>query len=475
MDPKEMLKEQLYKRVDQGLSLADGKYKSLVTESCLAYQTSRRESMPDMRKAILASSLDQYRRRLIESGIPAKYIDEAVENVSDVTNPISLMFSMISLLVPNFAYMDACAVQPMPTETSPIFFQNLIANTTRNGVTQGDSLLGGTAWNSNNQYSSNRNKEAIVGSATPWTLTTAIHPLLKGTVKVWSADKSILLKDDGAGGFTRIKGTITLGAASVNYTTGVISIATSAGALTGGTVDYRYDMDAAGLDPAQVLYEWSTKSLTANPRRLRSLYALENFYAAKQVLQGIDVDKLLSDSMLGYMNKEVSCGVFDDMQDECLSAATWTSTLPSGVSWAFHRLSMLRTFTGAANGLRKGFNRGSGNILVLGNNWMSEIETFGDDVWAPTKFSKEPIGPYVAGKLNDRFTVIKDMARGDSSGFMAYKGDDTEASYVVGVFIALYNTDPLAMDDLKVRRGMGTSIGQSLLFDNSIVELDITA
>lgn len=479
----ERLKALLSQRIESGLALADSKYKDLITESAIAYESAHQAKMPDMRKAILAYSMEQYATALIQRGVPQQYIKEASDNIADVQNPISMMFSMISLLVPNFAYMDACAVQPMPTETSPFFFQQLTANTARNGVASGTQLLGGTAWASGNDFTGNRRKESMVGSGSPWTLTAASKPLMPGKVKIWSADRTVLLKDNGVGGFTMVKGPLaavfTLGAATVNYTTGAISIAASgtlaSGTITGGVADYRYDMDAAGEDPAQVLYQWSTKSITAYPRRLRSVYALENYLAAKQVLKGVDIDSLLNTSMAGYLNKEISCGVFDNMYDEATGAVTWSKGLPTGVSWAFHRLSILQTLVEAANTTRKNIARGGGNVFVAGTTWMNYIETLGDDIWAPAKFSREPIGPYNAGTLAGKFTVIKNQSFADADAILAYKADDTDASYAVGVFIALYDTDSIALDDLKVRRGIGTSLGESLIFDNSITLCQVTA
>jgi len=382
------------------------------------------------------------------------------------------MYALISILVPNFAYEDVAGVQPMPTEESPIFFQQLTANTARNGVAQGTKLLGANNWSANNLYTSNRTKEVMVDTVTPWTATLTMLPVLPGTVKVKSPT-GIFLKDNGLGGFTLISGTFTLGAATINYATGAISIAGTVGVLDSAVIDYRYDLDA--YEPAQVLYEWATKPMKAHSRRLRSIYGLENYYAAKKVLPGMDIDSAMSTAVAGYLNKEVSCGVFENMLDEVSSVKSWNSTLPAGVSWAFHRLSILETLVEASNKIRKDIARGAGNVIVVGSDWMNVIETLGTDLWKPASYGKEPIGPYTAGTLAGKFTVVKNQQFDDDTGFMAYKGDDTDASYMVGAFIPLYDTDPIALDDLKVRRGMGTSIGESLLFDNSIVELTVTS
>jgi len=477
MGASDKIRSAFQSKLDQGLAMGHSKYGERITEAMVAFEKTHGKPMPEMRQALLANALEQYSMRLKQSNLSEQFIKEASESVGDVTNPISLMYALISILVPNFAYEDAAGVQPMPTEESPIFFQQLTANTARNGVAKGAQLLGSGNWNTNNLYTSNRNKEAIVGAASPWTLAPAVGGsalvggIVPGSVKVKT--DTILLKDNKLGGFTVVSGTCTLGAATINYTTGAISIATSVGSLTGAIVDYRYDLDA--YDPAQVLYEWATMPMKAHSKRLRSIYGLENYYAAKKVLPGMDIDTAMSTAVAGYLNKEVSCGVFENMLDEASSISTWSKALPAGVSWAFHRLSILETMVKASNKIRKDIARGAGNVIVAGSDWMNIIETLGTDLWKPASYGKEPIGPYNAGTLAGKFTIIKNQQLADDTGFMAYKGDDTDASYMVGAFIPLYDTDPIALDDLKVRRGMGTSIGETLLFSNSIIELNVVA
>jgi len=57
---------------------------------------------------------------------------------------------------------------------------------------------------------------------------------------------------------------------------------------------------------------------------------------------------------------------------------------------------------------------------------------------------------------------------------MVYKRDDVDASFIGGVFIGLYATNPIAMDDLNVIQGMGTQFGWVKAFENSLVSLTLT-
>ena len=235
------------------------------------------------------------------------------------------------------------------------------------------------------------------------------------------------------------------------------------------TYDYRFDLDAQSS--VQALFEFSSKPVQAYPRRVRSKYSLDNFYAAKKVLQNYNLDEVLSSSLAGYINKEISGGVFENMASAASATYTWSSTLPSGVSWAFHRLSVLQPVIQAKNAIRKNTARHGGNVWVTGTNMINVVETLGSDMWVPKKYDREPIGPYVAGTLQGNIKVIKNQDFADNQSIMAFKADDTDASYTVGVFIGLYATDPLAMDDLHVIQGLGTKIGETQVFANSIVNI----
>lgn len=477
MDKTNDLRRILASKIETQVKTAQaGPYGDLLAQASQAYEQRFRTKMPEMRQAILLNNYEQIAQRLKSSGMPSEFIKSAVENIGDVSNPIAMLFQMVSVLVPNFSYMDVVATQPMPTADSPIFFPQLSANTTRNGVTEGDKLLGGTAWEAKNDYTANRERKGLTLGASDATGTLTYLPL----------DNKIFIRLAKASGAT-IKIKVSAGGAIPSTagwcTGGTVNLSTKAVTVTGvvpnsvtvATCDYRYSFEANGLDPVQMTFEFASTNIVAEPRRLRSLYNLDNFFAAKNVLKGFDLDSALSDSVNGYMNKEISCGVFDNMLDESSSTITWSKTLPAGVSWAFHRLSILEKMVAGKNAIRKTIARGPGNKLVLGTDWMNIIETLGSDLWVPEKYQREPIGPYKAGTLAGQFDVVKNQGFADDTGFMSYKADDTDASYAVGVFIGLYNTDPLTFDDLKVRRGMGTQIGEKLIFSNSIVEMKITA
>ena len=69
--------------------------------------------------------------------------------------------------------------------------------------------------------------------------------------------------------------------------------------------------------------------------------------------------------------------------------------------------------------------------------------------------------------------VLKNQDFAEDVNLMGYKRDDVDASFGGGSFISLYNTNPIALDDLTVISGYGTQCGFKKMFDNSLMELVI--
>lgn len=455
----------------------DSIHSNMIAQARDAYAKRWGKTLSKEKECILQQSLSKYQEVLTQRGMTRQQIQSAVSDISKVDNPISMLYNLMSILIPNFAYTEVVGVQPMPTKESPIFYPQITANTARNGFSVGDKLLGATNWATGNTYTTNKKTSAatVTTGSADVTFTATEGSCLPGTVVIKitiSGTGTAYIYDDGKGVLSTVTGYTSTTAGTVNYSTGAVAFALAANAATGDAVDvtYRYDWGST-QEPAQATFEWISKPLTANPYRLRSTYALDNFYAAKQVLNGYDIDAVMATAIGGYINKEISGNVFDDMAARTDATYTWTSTLPTGVSWAQHRLSIVQPIVAAGNAIRQNVARSGGNFVVAGTNWMNQIETLGNDIWEPVKYTAEPIGPYVAGTLLGKFKVLKNQDYADTQAVMGYKRDETDASYMAGVYIGLYSTAPLAKDDLNVVQGMGTQMGSTKALDNSLVQL----
>ena len=468
-------------------SKVDPMHNNLIAQSRDAYAKRWGRKMEASKEACLKNSLNHVNAILQSRGVTREMIASATADISKVDNPISMLYNLMSILIPNFAYTEVCAVQPMPTEESPIFYPQITANEDRNNITKGTALLGSTNWAKSNTYSTNKvlrkSTDAADGpvvSGTNITFTAPEGSIIPGTVEVTisgAADGFAI--DDGKGAIKQVASVITSG--TVDYSAGTVSITLDAAASGADVaIKYRYDWaatsDGTGKKPAQVVFEWVSKVIRANPYRLRSTYALDNFYAAKQVLGGYDIDQVLATSLGGLINKEISCNVFDEMLAHADGTATWSSVLPSGVAQIEHNMSVLQSLIEASNEIRKNIARSGANYIVAGTKLMNIIESLSGnfynskDIWKANGYSAEPIGPYVAGELFGRFKVLKNQDFDEDVALLGYKRDDVDSSYACGSFIGLYATNPLAKDDLTVVQGMGCKMGSVQMFENSLLK-----
>ncbi len=459
----------------------------LIEKAKATYLTSSGSKMSEVKQVLLAQAYE--RAFLLASsknqGLTREHIISATQNLKNVDNPAAYIFALLDAVIPNLTYADVVAVAPMVTPKSPIYFPQLTANDSRNGITKGDKLLGATNWNSNNFYTSNRYRnysvdltEAVGNSTISFTLEAPAFPIYENQVRVvytqaGSTPKVYNFVDNGSGGFVNNPALADSG--SIDYSDGKVTLNFGFSIATGDTLvmDFKYSLDAT--KPAQVLFEFATKELDAQPRRIRSVYKLDNFYLASQVLtSNFDLEQQMQRAVSGYINKEISGGVFDNLLDNVTGSFIFDDTIPAGVSWAMYRYGVLASIIQAKNNIRQNVQRGEGNILVCGTAMMNLLETMEDNIYKPIAGAEKTIGPYVAGELMGRFKVVKNQDFPDDTSVMVFKNSDVDASYVVGVNVPLYASDPLSLDTLEVVQGMGTLMAESQLFDNSIVEIVLT-
>jgi hypothetical protein len=465
----------------KGISQDSGHLGNFLAQSVASYEEKKRRKMPESSKAILLQSFNQMTQVMQnQRGLSKEAIMSAISDISKVDNPITLAFNLMSILIPNFTYTEIMGLQPIPTKESPIFFPQIIANESRNNVAAGSVLLGSTNWNESNDFTTNHVTMAmtVTASSKNVTFTAPEGSIIPGSVFIQlniNTVGSVFVTDNGEGGLVAVSGfTDAAAPGTVNYSAGTVAmlLAANATANDSASIGYRYELTDT-MKPAQAVIGWSTSKVRAEPYRIRTKFNLDDFFQVKQVLSGYDIDKVLNTSVAGYINKEISCGVFNDLLYRTDADFSWDSANPTGVAWALHRLSLVQTFVRGGNGIRKNVARSGGNWAVVGTEWMNFIETLGDDLWKSEAPSEEPIGPYVAGTLAGKFKVIKNQDYPDAQAVMGYKKDDVDASVLGGVFIGLYSTNPIAMDDLTTIQGMGTQFGWTKVFDNSLVSLSM--
>lgn len=473
MDKKEAV-EKLNARFESIKSSQDKETSTLISNAREAYAKKWGKKMDVAKEAVLMQSIQQYTKTLLGKGMTREQIaSAATADISKVDNPIAMLYNLMSILIPNFAYTEVCAMQPLPTKKSPMFYPTVVANTARGGIAKDTPLFGSTNWNNGTTYTTNKliedgtdsgatlTKEPIVG--------TVVVEMTLGGSKLFYAQEQ-----DGSFKKKNAEDPITISVSGKTVTIGGASGATDV------KVSYRYDWATyanGSEDPiGQITLKWESKEVMAHPYRLRSTYQLDNFYEAKNVLGGYDIDGILATTLGGLINKEISGNVFDDMAKRADASYTWNKAVPSGVAWALHRLSVIDDINGTSLGLYHNVRRSAANYAIVGRDWIQAFGNLGTDMYTGTGYAngKIPLGPHVAGTLKTATGDIKVIFNDDydpTFSLFGYKADDTDASYGAGVFIGLYSTAPIAKDDLECIQGAGTQMGSVKLFDNSLASL----
>ena len=70
------------------------------------------------------------------------------------------------------------------------------------------------------------------------------------------------------------------------------------------------------VSPAGLTFEWDTVELIADPRRVRAHYRLDDYYAAKKMLQDYDIDAVMSSGLADSLTRKfpaeflITCLIF---------------------------------------------------------------------------------------------------------------------------------------------------------------------
>jgi hypothetical protein len=473
--------------LEEGLRL-EKRYTKYLGPIREAYKEVRGTDVPDHIIGNTARCLENLNTWFLEKGIdptrPEMYLMETTNPLS-VGTFVNYGFDIISALMPALVVEDIVSVQAMDREVGQIFYLNFVRGTTKGGsFTQGqDALNAQTGVNYSTTYTSDDVTAEVGddqpdGSTTVLTHTLAFLPAIAGTVN-FATDESTPKTgvDNGAGGWT----STALSGGSINYTTGAISLTFSSAPAGGSalTFTYRYDMDSSDpISTVELDLEVTASTITAIKRRLRSNWLMDASFSLQKA-HGRDVEKELMNAVLGVVNSEISQEIMGQLRtlNTQPDMTAWDKT-PSAVNIAYylHKLSLIDRLVEGSNQIWGSTHRAHGNVVIGGMDFCNVVETLGSDYWKPASYNAVPVGPHFLGTLSNRWKVYKNDNYPTSAFTLGFKGDSwLDAAYVYGPYIPIYTTPPVALDDLKVRRGTGTSYGRQFVntlmwVEGSIIE-----
>lgn len=393
-----------------------------------------------------------------------------VTKILQIGNFDKFAFPIIRAVYPNLIANEIVSVQPMAGPVSLIFYLDYLYGTAKGGISSGaaafDARTGGTG---NETFSGDAvNQENLFGQVSSGDLsagTTAFGPIRPGTVTIQyttSSNGAATVTDDGNGGLVGLHSGDT---GSITYSNanglGAVTIDSSGNNITAITITYRYDSEAVDNVP-QIDLQLTSAPVMALVRKLRARWSLE---AAQNLnaLHGLDAEAELVGIMAEVIKQELDREIINDLNSfAAAGTVTWDKTVPMGISYTEHKLSIVDSFVSLNNKVYQATKRAQTNWLVAGIAVCDVVETLPTFVAAPGALGTQSnSGVLKIGTLNNRWTVYKDPFLTSTSWIQGYKGNSfLDTGYVYSPYIPLYTTPTIILDDFIGRKGIGTQYGK---------------
>lgn len=360
------------------------------------------------------------------------------------------------------------SIQTLEDEQGLVYFKNVISQTTRGGITKGETLVdakkGFQADESN--FGSELIKDEVLGTttaATTQTFTSAKKPIRK------NAPSSIKIVDLGGAGIDwtgtfDINGNLLspqMMTGSINFDTGAISLTFSAAPATGKTIKLTYREDFEQTDVPEVQSALTTDFVRTDVWALKQLTsAFKSFQMQKRF--GVMADEDAINDLVGLFADIESRNVIGALKDLATAqsavngAITFDATVPTGVAEVDHRQSFKYKLGLADSYINRAAGRGSANRLVAGHKACEYIRAL--DGFTPVQ-TGVGLGAHLFGYL-DGLPVIRAWYVDTASVIASYLNPTTpwEAPVVLGTYMPIFVTDVMGTgsNPLQTQRAIAT-------------------
>jgi len=405
----------------------------------------------DYKRSFLATLFENYRK-----------LYENPTTTANVSTFPKYIFPLIRAVYANIITADIFSVQPLPGPTGLIFYFDVIYGSTKGSTNRGDKMFNALSGpqTGNTDYSSEKiTGEFLVtstGTAGPYSGNLSYLPVRPGSVQI--SDGTLMVTDDGAGNLTGDVAVVSGGYTNtIDYNSGAYSFKFASTSSSGDSIiaDYDYDMENSDTTP-EVEILITSAPVTTQRRRLKARWSTD----AEQDLQAVHGIAAEAE-IVGFLGNEIQKEKYNYMINQAKTVAPggyteWDSTTPLAVAEMDHRISLLPRFTAASNKIFTATQRFGADWAVVGPNMATYIEAL-----PAMYFTPEPIktgaGVHKIGTLSTGQIVYKDPTYASSEAILGHKGTSfLDAGIVEAVYVGLYSTDVIRLDDFRARVGLAS-------------------
>ena len=378
---------------------------------------------------------------------------------------------------PNLIATEIASTQPIKTEKAMIFYYQTVAGSDKGLVSEGDALITPFKINTDKNFTNylvnlpavapaqltynTDHNEYDSGAIALWSPLIARSIQIENAVLVWSSDTAF------TGTYTEADGTesaitngvVTVGATTIQVTCDIAKDLD--GWAPDAAVTYSYDNKYAPTEVPELKADIDSRDITAMARTVKTNYSFQAGFGFEAQF-GVSLEEKLAETAMYELKRETDLDFVFEVMNSAPVKYIWNKA--AGVAnglFEFHKLSFRDAVVSASNHIFKISKRVRGNVLLVGVNAQSIVETLPDFSNAGD-FGSQIGGPAVIGKLGKGMKVIAIPDLGEDDWAVIYKNekDNLDAGIVFAPYIPVVATQPVTLDDLQIRRAYTMSYGK---------------
>ena len=367
------------------------------------------------------------------------------------------------------------SIQPMQEQQGTIYFKNVVAETTRGGVTDNEILVDPIHGRVKrpSSFAGEEITGEVIGTADDITLTfsgTAVYfPVRKREVEVYSGVLKLI--DDGLGNLIGVGGS-----GVINYETGVFSVTFLVAPATGDDVTLTYATNFESLSEIPTIRsEFDSIGVRAKTYALRSDVGLFKSYSLGKRF-GINVEETMAKDLTQELTTEVASNVVMEAYVNATGNIDWNRTAPAGISFTEHKLTFFDALANAESTILANAGRSGGaSALIAGHGASAIMRTLPG--FKPAGDLNAVLGTHFFGTLDGK-PVLRSSVVPDQEILMVSKGTSMfDTSVVYAPYLPLFvtnMTDGMDHNPLKSQKGVALQAGMIAPVPTLITKITIT-
>ncbi len=386
------------------------------------------------------------------------YIGTAVTGNAAGVGLVKTYFDIFFGYFPNLIAHEIASVQPIKTEKAMVFFYQSVAGSSKGAVTEGQVLIDPFQINTNTEYTSDEVTIKTGSTAVPvW------GPVIPQSVKI--PGQELTWKSNTVAEFT---------ADSTVYT---VTVTEASGEIKVEVVVKANSKDASSLFP-KATYAYANKyaptavpelnanvdsrEITAKPRTIKTKYSFQAGFGFEAQF-GKSLEDQLAEAAMYELKREIDLDLVFEVMKNAPTLVQWNRA--AGVAnglYEFHKLSFLDAVIAASNKIFKDSKRVRGNILLVGPNAQTIVETL--PAFQGENYGSQLGGATVIGKLKDiKVIAIPDLEDNDWAVIYKDQKDSLNAGLIFAPYIPVVSTPTVMLDDFMARKAFTTSYGKLIV------------